>query len=192
MINALLAMFKYLFYIAAHVYITLIMLRFFMQYFRADFHNPLSQFIVKATTPALKPIRKIIPGWRGLDLSSIFLSFIIMFTYLTLDFLVNGFFDSAGFPTILASTVFHLLHQILMIFFFALLLQVILSWTSATAYSPISPILYAITEPILKPIRKRIPQFSGLDFSVFVASIIIVSLMIFISQLHFNLLHIHF
>ena len=59
------------------IYVNIVLLRFFMQYFRADFHNPLSQFVVKATDPLVKPVRKIVPGFAGLDISSLVLAWLI-------------------------------------------------------------------------------------------------------------------
>ncbi len=42
-------------------YILVVLLRFFLQLTRADFYNPLSQFIVKVTSPVLVPLRRMIP-----------------------------------------------------------------------------------------------------------------------------------
>lgn len=40
------------------LYILTIMLRFLFQWLRADFYNPISQFVVKATAPVLRPLRR--------------------------------------------------------------------------------------------------------------------------------------
>ena len=56
-------------------YILAVMLRFLLQCVRADFYNPLVQFLVRITNPPLLPLRRIIPGYRGLDLASILLAF---------------------------------------------------------------------------------------------------------------------
>ena len=53
------------------LYLLTFLLRFLLQWARADFHNPLSQFIVRVTNPLVRPLRKVIPGWRGMDLSSL-------------------------------------------------------------------------------------------------------------------------
>ena len=55
------------------VYIMIVFTRFLLQLLRADFYNPVSQFVVKATTPVLKPLRRIIPGYGGIDNASLVL-----------------------------------------------------------------------------------------------------------------------
>ena len=60
------------------LYVMVVLLRFMLQLFRADFYNPLSQFIVKVTNPLLVPMRKVIPGVGGMDVSSLILALIIV------------------------------------------------------------------------------------------------------------------
>ena len=57
----------------------IVVLRFLLQLVRADFYNPLSQFIVRFTNPALIPLRKVIPGFGGLDVASIVLALITQY-----------------------------------------------------------------------------------------------------------------
>ena len=47
-----------------------IMLRILLQLVRADFYNPLSQFVIKITNPVLAPLRRIIPSSTTFDLSA--------------------------------------------------------------------------------------------------------------------------
>lgn len=56
-------------------YILAVMLRFLLQCVRADFYNPLVQFLVRITNLPLLPLRRIIPCYRGLDLASVLLAF---------------------------------------------------------------------------------------------------------------------
>ncbi len=53
------------------LYILTIMLRFLFQWLRADFYNPISQFVVKATAPLLRPLRRWIPGVGGIDMAAV-------------------------------------------------------------------------------------------------------------------------
>ena len=66
------------------LYILIVMLRFLLQWARADFYNPVSQFILKATQPPLTPLRRIIPGFAGLDLAAIVFMFTLKFVELWL------------------------------------------------------------------------------------------------------------
>ncbi|WP_163014451.1 YggT family protein, partial [Pseudomonas viridiflava] len=59
------------------LYLLIVMLRFVLQLVRADFYNPMSQFIVKATQPLLRPMRRAIPSLFGLDMSSLVLGIIV-------------------------------------------------------------------------------------------------------------------
>src|SRR5690606_18580227 len=59
------------------LYLLIVLLRFVLQLVRADFYNPLSQFIVRATSPLLMPLRRIIPGFGGIDLASLVLAVLV-------------------------------------------------------------------------------------------------------------------
>ena len=57
--------------------ILIVMLRFLLQLVKADFYNPASQVIVRATQPILAPMRRVIPGIGGIDVSSIVLMLVL-------------------------------------------------------------------------------------------------------------------
>ena len=59
-------------------YIFIVLTRFVLQLARADFYNPISQFVLKATNPLLKPLRRIIPGYGGLDVASLVLVIVLI------------------------------------------------------------------------------------------------------------------
>jgi YggT family protein len=59
------------------LYTFVVMLRFLLQLTHADFYNPISQFVVKVTSPLLRPFRQLIPGFRGLDISSLVLAWLV-------------------------------------------------------------------------------------------------------------------
>lgn len=75
------------------LYLLTVVLRFLLQAARADFYNPLSQAIAKITTPVLLPLRRIIPGFFGLDLACIALAIIVQYLTITLSCLLVGIFD---------------------------------------------------------------------------------------------------
>ena len=72
------------------LYLLIVLLRFILQLVRADFYNPLSQFTVKATQPLLKPLRRIIPGFGGLDLASLALAILVQLVLMVLVILIAG------------------------------------------------------------------------------------------------------
>jgi len=145
------------------LYILLVMLRFLLQWTRADFYNPISQFVVKATAPPLRPLRRLIPGFRGVDLASLALAWLLKSVELMLVLLLLG----AGASPIAAFlwAIPELVGLLINIFLFAVLIQVILSWISPGGYNPAASLLYHLTEPLLGPARRLLPPISGLDLS---------------------------
>lgn len=145
------------------LYILVVMLRLLLQLVRADFYNPLSQFIVKITTPVLHPMRRIIPGVKGIDLSSLLLAWILKSLELFLIALALGL--GANPLAALIWSIPALVSLTINIFLVALIIQVILSWVNPGGYNPAAALIHALTEPILRPARRMIPTTGGLDFS---------------------------
>jgi len=145
------------------LYVLLVMLRFLLQWFRADFYNPVSQFIVKLTAPPLRPLRKLIPGFAGIDLAALVLAWLLKTLELALTLMLMG----AGGSLLGAFlwSIPELVDLLLNIFLFSILIQVVLSWVNPGAYNPAANLLYSITEPLLRPARNLLPPMSGLDLS---------------------------
>ena len=153
------------------LYILLVMLRFLLQWARADFYNPVSQFIVKATQPPLKPLRKIIPGIGGLDMAA--LLFMIVLKVVEL-WLVTGLMGlSLQVGALLILSVADLLGLAINVFIFSILIQVIISWVNPGMYNPVMGLLHSLTEPLLGPARRVIPPISGLDLSPIVVIVVL-------------------
>ncbi|MCF6354024.1 MAG: YggT family protein [Candidatus Polarisedimenticolaceae bacterium] len=145
------------------LYILVVMLRFLLQWAKADFYNPLSQFIVKVTTPALRPLRRVIPGLGGLDFSAIVLMWLLKTLELMLVILIaSGIFNPIG-PMLWAIP--QLVDLAINVFLFAILIQVIISWINPGTYNPIIGVINSLTDPIMRPARRIIPPISGLDLS---------------------------
>ncbi len=145
------------------LYAVLVMLRFLLQVVKADFYNPLSQFIVRATTPALNPLRRIVPSSGGLDTASLVLAWLVKSVQMMLIFVLSGTGMQVLKSILLA--VPELLNLTISIFLYAILIQVILSWLAPTGHNPAVNVIHSLTEPLLRPARRRIPPISGLDLS---------------------------
>jgi len=149
------------------LYILLVMLRFLLQLVRADFYNPLSQFIVKLTNPPLRPLRRFIPGWRGLDIASLLLMLLLQFLSSTLVIALAGQpLEPVG---LLIVSLAQLVDSGFNVFIFAILIQVVLSWVNPGAHSPISSLLFSLTRPVLGPAQRLLPPIGGIDLSPLVA-----------------------
>ncbi|MEN8166108.1 MAG: YggT family protein [Pseudomonadota bacterium] len=145
------------------LYILAVLLRFLLQLVRADFYNPITQFLVKITAPPLKPLRRFIPGIGGVDIASLLLAWGLKYIELLLIVLISGSTVNAFAPLLWAIP--ELLELLLNIFLFAVLIQVILSWINPGAYNPASALLNSLTEPLMRPARKILPPMSGIDLS---------------------------
>ncbi|MGF6398005.1 YggT family protein [Pseudomonas frederiksbergensis] len=153
------------------LYLLIVLLRFILQLVRANFYNPLCQFIVKATQPLLKPLRRVIPSMFGLDMSSLVLALIVQMVLIAVILLLKGFEVDLLFlvPWALIA-VFSLFLSVL---FYAMIISVILSWVAPGSHNPGAELVQQITEPVLAPFRRIIPNLGGLDISPIFAFIAI-------------------
>jgi len=156
--------FQFLIVTIFDLYLMVIMLRFFLQLFRADFYNPLSQFVVRATNPILKPLRQIIPGLGGIDISSlVFAFFVSLIKFFLLFAIISG-----AVPAVLKLIVISfadLLTQSVNLLFWLILVRVVMSWINPGLHNPIMAVIYQITEPLMAPVRRLLPSMGGLDLS---------------------------
>jgi len=145
------------------LYALVVMLRFLLQLMRADFYNPLSQFIVKVTSPVLNPLRKVVPSVGGKDTASLVLAWLVLTIELMLTFLILGQGPQPLMSLLMA--VPKLLELVINIFLFSILIQVIISWVSPGNYNPAIGVIHSLTEPLLGPARRVIPPIGGIDLS---------------------------
>ncbi|MBT2296826.1 YggT family protein [Pseudomonas fluorescens] len=154
------------------LYLLIVLLRFILQLVRANFYNPLCQFIVKATQPLLKPLRRIIPSVFGLDMSSLVLAIIVQLALMALTLLLT--YGTTGNPLqLLIWSVIGVTALFLKIFFFALIISVILSWVAPGSHNPGAELVNQICEPALAPFRRIVPNLGGLDISPILAFLVL-------------------
>lgn len=151
------------------LYILAVLLRLLLQLVRAEFYNPFSQFIVKITNPLLVPLRRVIPGLGGVDVASIVLLISLQMLEIALIGLMAGF--DFNLPGLLVLATGELLGLLINVFFYAILIQAILSWVSPGSYNPMTSLLYSLNAPILRPAQRLIPPVSGIDLSPLVVLI---------------------
>ncbi len=153
------------------LYILAIMLRFLLQWVRADFYNPVSQFLVKVTNPLLKPLRRVVPGFWGIDLAAILLMLVLQMLELFLvGVMVGQSFRPLG---VLVMSIGELLTLAVYVFMIAILIQVVLSWIQPGSYNPVIGLVNRLSEPLMAPARRIIPPISGLDLSPLVVLILL-------------------
>ena len=153
------------------LYLLIVLLRFVLQLVRANFYNPLCQFAVKATQPLLKPLRRVIPSLFGLDMSSLVLALLLQILLFVVILMLNGY--QAFTVLLLPWGLIGIFSLFLKIIFWSMIISVILSWVAPGSRSPGAELVAQITEPVLAPFRRLIPNLGGLDISPIFAFIVI-------------------
>ncbi|WP_251975673.1 YggT family protein [Salinicola avicenniae] len=162
------------------IYLFVLMLRFLLQFSQADYYNPLSQGVVKATQPVVAPLQKILRPIGRIDIATLFAGFLLKALVILAIFQFAGF----GVPPLqglLLAAVAGVLNAILKIYFFALIIMIILSWVAPQASHPGALLVMQIVEPIMAPVRRIIPPLGMIDLSpivVFIAINLLDSLVV--------------
>ena len=168
------------------LYVLLVLIRFMLQMFRADFYNPVSQFIVKVTSLPLKYLRRGIPSIIGQDTSAIFLCLLLTFIKFVLLRLLDveimnisssvAYIAGVSYLGLLIYSLADLISLFLSVFLIAILIQVVMSWINPGNYNPVIGLVNTLATPALRPIQKLIPPIGGLDLSPLFAMLAIVVL----------------
>jgi YggT family protein len=145
------------------LYVLAVMLRFLLQWVRADFYNPVSQFLVKITNPPLRPLRRFIPGIAGLDMAAVVLMLVLEMVALGLVSWLRG--GGVGPAGLLLWSVAELTALAFNVFIFSIIIQAVLSWVNPGTYNPVTGLLYSLNEPVLRPFSRLLPPISGIDLS---------------------------
>ena len=162
------------------LYLVAVMLRVLLQVVRADFYNPVCQFLVKVTNPPLVPLRRIIPGFMGIDFAAIVLMIAIKALEIFLLVLIKDM--SITISGLIIISIAELLRLLINVYFFAILIQVVISWVNPGTYNPAVSLLYSINEPLLRRARRIIPPVSGFDLSPIVVIILLQLISILLIQ----------
>jgi YggT family protein len=158
------------------LYVTAILLRLLLQWVGADFYNPLSQFLVKVTNPVLVPARLLIPSIGKLDTASVVVMLLLELLQLVVISLLSQ--TDFGFQFLLLFAVRKLLIALLLTYFVLIIARVIISWLANQSRHPLIPLIYQLTEPVLRPINKLLPKIGGVDLSPLFALIALRALLL--------------
>lgn len=180
--NALYAVLVYLIQTLLGLFLMAMLLRFLLQLVRADFYNPISQFVVKLTNPLVVPLRKIIPGYAGIDVASLVLALLLQLASIAVVFLLR-LGTVPPLPSLIMGSVLGVIALLVQFYFFALLAMIILSWVAQGSQHPAIHLLYQITEPVMAPFRKLLPAMGGMDFSPIIVFVLINVLQIVIQHM---------
>lgn len=154
-------------------YAGIIALRIIMQWVQWDYNNPLVQFIIRATQAPVKLLHKFIPYLWQWDSATIVLLLIVT----TIKLLLLTALKSIPYALVIFISwlLFDILSLFIILFTASIIIEVILALLSTphNAYNPIQPLVQRMNQPLLTPLRRMIPPMAGLDFSPFVAILIL-------------------
>jgi len=153
------------------LYIIVLLVRVLLQTTGAPFHNPVSQFVWHATVRPVRLVARVMPRWRNVDVPAIAL--ILLLCYINIEvvlWIVTARFGVMPIPA-LGWALAKALALLCNLYFFTILAQALLSWLAPQQYSPATVILWSLNEPLLRPVRNRLPPVAGLDLSPLVVLI---------------------
>lgn len=151
--------------------VTLFALRVLLQLVRANFYNPVCQFFYKATNPVLMPLRKVLPPVRRLDTAGSVIAWLLECLKVWLLGLLAGV--ALNLPALLVLGFSELIGYVLMLYFWLILVRVILSFVGQGSPHPMVPLITQLTEPVLRPVRRLLPNPGGFDLSPLVVTLVI-------------------
>lgn len=179
MTNSVLAALIFIISTLAQLYLLVLLLRLLLPVFRADFRNPFAQAILKLTSPLVIPLRRVLPPVGRVDTATVVVAFAIQYLTILVTGLIAG--RTSSILAIATTSVVSLVSLTIKLFVFAILIRVVLSWIAPRSYNPALAIIYALTDPVLRPFRRIIPPMGGIDLSPLFAMIALMALSIIVS-----------
>lgn len=166
----------------AQLYLLVLLLRFLLPWMGINFNNPISQAILRLTSPLVIPVRRILPAIGRVDTATVVVAFGIQ--YLTILVIVLILQLPPAIIPIAVTAAANLVILTLYLFIFAIIIRIVLSWLSGPGtYNPAIALIHAISEPVLHPFRRFIPPLGGLDISPVFAIILLSAAAILVSGL---------
>ncbi len=157
------------------LYLMVVLLRLWLQLAKADFYNPMSQFVVRVTHPIVGPLRRVIPSIGNFDTATLVLAFVIAVLNVWVLAMLRGY---SGFDpvAILISAFIYMLSEAAQLVIYVLIIRAILSWVSQ-GNNPLEHLFHQLTEPLVAPIRRVVPAVGGLDLSPMILIILLMFIM---------------
>ncbi len=162
------------------LYLMVVLLRIWLQSARADFYNPFSQFVVKATNPVIIPLRRFLPSLGPIDTASLIFAFAICVLHVAIVQLLQ--LGQVLYIYLPLSALVLLITEALQLAFWILVIRALLSWFSQ-GRNPMELVMHQLTEPLLRPVRRVVPVMGGLDLSLLVVLLGIQFIQILLSNM---------
>ena len=149
------------------LFVVALLLRFYLQWARVPYRNPLSEFLQALTDFMVRPARRLVPGLWGLDLASLVLAWLLQFVELIVVLLIRGYALGPAAGTVVAGAALMALVMLVKIALYivmvAVFVQVVVSWFAF--HGPMTPVLNSMTRPFLRVFQRRVPPIGRVDLS---------------------------
>lgn len=165
----------------AQLLLFVLLLRFWLPWFGADFRNPISQAILKLTSPLVVPLRRIVPPIGRIDTATLLVAFAIQYLAILVILALGG--TSAAITSIALTTIIDLAMLSIRLFVIAIIIGIVLSWIAPHNINPATMFIRTISEPLLRPFRRFIPPMGGIDISPVFALILLMALSILLAEM---------
>ncbi|MGH8192161.1 MAG: YggT family protein [Rhodanobacteraceae bacterium] len=153
--------------------VALFVFRLLAEAVRADFYNPICQFLYRTTNPILTPIRRAVPTWRRINLAALLIAWALeVVKNFLLRYTVPEFWASNIGTLVLGLA--DLLNFFVWVYLFMVFVWALLSYVNVDARNPLVPMLGKVVGPILKPFRRLLPLIGGFDFSPVLAIVVLL------------------
>ena len=165
----------------SHLFLMILLLRFWLPWFGADFRNPIAQGILRLTSPLINPVRRFVPSLGRVDTATVVIAFTIQCLTIMAVLSLRGFALDIGMIAVIS--LFELASLTLLLFMFAIIARIILSWIAPQTHNPATALLATITDPLLRPFRRYVPPLGGFDISPIFAIILLGALNVLLDDL---------
>jgi YggT family protein len=151
--------------------VVLLLLRVAAEACRADFHNPLSQFVYRYTNPVLAPIRRVLPNWRRINLAALLLAWLAMLVKRLLLFALLGVMPHPLGLIVLSLA--ELLDFVLLFYLVLIFGWSLLSMFSVDRRQPLLQLAGSIVAPLLRPLHGKLIA-GQIDFAPMVVMLVLL------------------
>ncbi len=163
----------------------LLLARFYMQLARVSFRNQIGQLVIALTDWAVGPMRRILPGLRGLDLATLVLAWVMQSLIVLAEFWLRGLpLGSAAFPAAVLIFGLGLLEALRLLVYLLIgvvLIAAVMSWLSPDA--PYAPLFNGLARPVLRPIQRFVPPVANFDLSPLVLLLLLQIVLLLLANL---------
>jgi len=151
--------------------VVILLLRVLAEACRADFNNPLSQFLYRTTNPVLAPIRRVLPNWRRINLAGLLLAWLVMLLKRLLLFALVGMIPAV--PGLLVLSLAELLDFTLLFYIVVIFGWSLLSMFAVDRRQPVLRLAGSIVAPLLRPLDGKL-VFGQIDFGPMAVMIVLL------------------